>query len=125
MDHKKVIFIFGIGRSGSTLLDLMLGSHPQTFSLGEISKLPKFVKKGKRNLAALEESRFWIDNFDEAELKRFAAGISNHRLNKYIPLKIERFVRGLVGKDNILNPYTILFEKTKTQILVDSSKYFP
>ncbi|NEQ36338.1 MAG: sulfotransferase [Okeania sp. SIO3I5] len=125
MDKKKVIFILGIGRSGSTLLDLMLGSHPQAFSLGEISKLPqKLVNKGQRNLAALKESRFWIDNFDEAELKRFAAGISNHRFNKYIPLKIERFVRELVGKDDIFNPYTILFEKTKTQILVDSSKYF-
>lgn len=124
MDKKKVVFILGIGRSGSTLLDLMLGSHPQGFSLGEISKLPQLVNQGKRNLAALEESTFWIDNFNEAELKRLAAGISNHRLNKYIPLKIERFIRELVGKDDILNPYTILIEKTKTQILVDSSKYF-
>ena len=118
MDKKKVVFILGIGRSGSTLLDLMLGSHPQGFSLGEISKLPQLVNQGKRNLAALEESTFWIDNFNEAELKRLAAGISNHRLNKYIPLKIERFIRELVGKDDILNPYTILIEKTKTQILV-------
>ncbi len=123
MDKKKVVFILGIGRSGSTLLDLMLGSHPEAFSLGEISKLPEFVNQGKRNLAALEESTFWIDNFEEAELKRFAAGISNHRLNKYIPLKVEKFVRELLEKDEIFKSYTILFEKTKTQILVDSSKY--
>ncbi|NEP41393.1 MAG: sulfotransferase [Okeania sp. SIO2H7] len=123
MSKKKVVFILGIGRSGSTMLDLMLGSHPEAFSLGEISKLPEFVSQGKRNLAALEESTFWIDSFDEAELKRFAAGISNHRLNKYIPLKVEKFVRELLGKDDIFNSYTALFEKTKAQILVDSSKY--
>ena len=123
MSKKKVIFIVGIGRSGSTLLDLMLGSHPEAFSLGEISKLPEFVNQGKRNLAALEESTFWIDSFDETELKRFAAGISNHRLNKRIPLKVEKFVRELLGKDDIFNSYTTLFKKTKAQILVDSSKY--
>ena len=37
----KIIFILGIGRSGSTMLDLMLGSHSQGFSLGEISKIPE------------------------------------------------------------------------------------
>lgn len=120
---KKVVFIMGIGRSGSTLIDLMIGSHPDAFSLGEISKLPEFVKKGKRKFCVREDSTFWQDNFTEAELIDLAAGLSNHRLNKYIPLKIERFAREIFRQDNIFNSYTTLFAKTQKDILVDSSKY--
>lgn len=56
---------------------------------------------------------FWIDNFNEVELKRLVVGISNYRLNKYIFLKIERFIRELVGKDDIFNLYIIFIEKIK------------
>ena len=38
-DQKKVIFITGIGRSGSTLLDLMLGNGENSFSAGELYAL--------------------------------------------------------------------------------------
>lgn len=120
---KKVVFIMGIGRSGSTLIDLMIGSHRDAFSLGEISKFPKIVKKGKRKFCVREDSTFWQDNFTEAELVKLAAGLSNHRLNKYIPLKIERFLREILRQDDILNSYTTLFAKTQKDILVDSSKY--
>ena len=38
MDEQKikVVFIGGCGRSGTTLLDLMLGQNPSCFSLGEV-----------------------------------------------------------------------------------------
>ncbi|MEM7184403.1 MAG: sulfotransferase [Spirochaetota bacterium] len=35
---KKVIFICGAGHSGSTLLGLLLGSHPSSFYMGEAKK---------------------------------------------------------------------------------------
>lgn len=35
----NIVFIAGIGHSGSTLLDLLLGSQAQTVSLGEIDKI--------------------------------------------------------------------------------------
>jgi hypothetical protein len=34
----NIVFIAGIGHSGSTLLDFMLGAKPKTFSVGEIDK---------------------------------------------------------------------------------------
>jgi hypothetical protein len=37
----SVVFICSAGHSGSTLLDLLLGSHPEAVSLGEITQLPK------------------------------------------------------------------------------------
>jgi Sulfotransferase family len=36
-----VVFVCSAGHCGSTLLDLLLGSHPQAMSLGEITQLPK------------------------------------------------------------------------------------
>ncbi|MDJ1172839.1 sulfotransferase family protein [Roseofilum capinflatum] len=119
--RNKVVFVISMGRSGSTLVELMIGSHPDAFSLGEISKLPQMVQKG-RDFWYPEDSTFWLDNFTKAELKQFAAGMSNHRLHRYIPLKLERLVREWLGNDEILNPYTILFSKTKQSILTDSSK---
>lgn len=37
----RAVFICSAGHSGSTLLDLLLGSHPDAVSLGEITHLPK------------------------------------------------------------------------------------
>lgn len=41
MSEDAVIYVCSSGRSGSTLLDLLLGSHSNAFSLGEIEHLPK------------------------------------------------------------------------------------
>jgi hypothetical protein len=120
---KKVVFIMGIGRSGSTLVELMIGSHSQAFSLGEISKLPKLVGKTEQNWTWTPPgSTFWQDKFTETELKQLASGLSDRRLHKYIPLKAEKIVREWIGQDRIFNPYTILFSKTQADILTDSSK---
>ncbi|WP_171173137.1 sulfotransferase [Ruegeria sp. HKCCD8929] len=39
----KVIYVAGYGRSGSTLLDIVLGHHPQIFGAGEISTILRHV----------------------------------------------------------------------------------
>lgn len=41
--EKKNVFICAAGHSGSTLLDLLLGSHSNMTSLGEITQLPKNI----------------------------------------------------------------------------------
>lgn len=43
MADNKVLYICSAGRSGSTLIDLVLGSHSQCMSLGEIEHLPKNI----------------------------------------------------------------------------------
>jgi hypothetical protein len=40
---KKYIYICSAGHSGSTLLDLLIGSHSKIESLGEINQLPKNI----------------------------------------------------------------------------------
>lgn len=36
---QKIIYIYGLGHSGSTILDLSLGCHPSIIGLGELSNL--------------------------------------------------------------------------------------
>jgi hypothetical protein len=39
----RVLYVLGYGRSGSTVLGMALGQHPDLVNLGEISTLPTFV----------------------------------------------------------------------------------
>ena len=38
----KVVYIGGVGRSGSTVLDIVLGSHPDIISVGELNKVIRY-----------------------------------------------------------------------------------
>lgn len=42
-----IVYILGVGHSGSTLLDLLLGSHSRTFSVGELIALSSTGKPGR------------------------------------------------------------------------------
>ncbi|NES76455.1 MULTISPECIES: sulfotransferase [unclassified Okeania] len=111
---KKVLFILGTAYCGSTLLSLILDSHPQCFTVGELSNLPDFNKKGK-----LDD--FWSHQFSEKELHNLSLGLSNARISPAIPLKVEKFFREIVN-DHIFRPYSIIASKTPADIIVDSTK---
>lgn len=61
MARSRYVFICAAGHSGSTLLDLLLGAHPQGISLGEITQLPKNISLDSvcSCNAKLSECRFW------------------------------------------------------------------
>lgn len=61
MAQSKYVFICAAGHSGSTLLDLLLGAHPQGISLGEIAQLPKNISLDSvcSCNTKLSECRFW------------------------------------------------------------------
>src|SRR5689334_12852153 len=39
MNNKKIVYIAGYSRSGSTILDIILGSHQNMFGTGELTYL--------------------------------------------------------------------------------------
>jgi hypothetical protein len=43
VDKTKVVFIMGPGHCGSTLLDLILGSHSSGFSMAEFHVITRFI----------------------------------------------------------------------------------
>lgn len=59
---RKVIYLTGYGRSGSTLLDIALGSHPQIFGAGELTALARHVWENDEYCACGAQVRnceFW------------------------------------------------------------------
>ena len=59
-NNKKVIFIFGLPRSGTTLVENIISSHKKVSGVGEINYLNKFfnlnfVKNDQLNLEFIEE----------------------------------------------------------------------
>ena len=60
----KVIYVMGVGHSGSTLLDICLGSHAESVSVGELFYLPSKGWFGKQTCACGKrgnECAFWLD----------------------------------------------------------------
>jgi hypothetical protein len=52
-----LIYIAGSGHSGSTMLDLIIGSHSETVSVGEAKRLDRHISTGRREMKSLEEIR--------------------------------------------------------------------
>lgn len=55
------VYICAAGRSGSTLLDLLLGAHPDAVSVGELTHLPKNISINSRCTCGsqVSECTFW------------------------------------------------------------------
>lgn len=111
----KVVFIMGPGHCGSTLLDLLLGSHSQSFSLGELNRLGSLLDAPRREHqkicgVCVRECEFWN--------KRVAMPA----LRLYFSQK-NRF-RSALGKlsQNIYNPYKLIARWSDKRVLIDSSK---
>ncbi len=45
MTKYKIIYILGSGHSGSTLLDMSLGTHPKVFSAGEVAFYSHYIEQ--------------------------------------------------------------------------------
>lgn len=102
----KVIYILGLGHSGSTLLDLILGSHSQIESVGEIKQFGKYWQTFSDNSVKLEkkdrctcgvhvhECEYWnkVKHEMEANCKEFNTlpdfdNKEQYNLNNYCLLK--------------------------------------
>jgi len=121
---KKVLFIIGAGHCGSSLLSVVMGSHPRCFSAGEFSNFPNRYRKNLYLDCVNCNSVFWEETFGKAGLQKLSIGLGDTRANPYIPLKIEKAVREFLGKDEIFSPYTFMFSKLDKDAIVDASKYY-
>lgn len=128
--NKKIIYIIGAGRSGTTLLDVALGNADNIFSCGELNRYPvrEGIPTGFQH--APERLTFW---------KNFTEGFSkNHDLKKQAILHDEfEYHTGLVKKilgssrrekydqyQNFLRDfYARIFDSIEEDVIVDSSKY--
>jgi hypothetical protein len=115
-NQKKVVFIMGAGHCGSTLLDLVLGSHSIGFSLCELNAIHKSVDHDKGEYFKIcsvckNKCPIWNDRASERILSLYFS-----RKNRF---------RSAVGKLTryFFNPYNIICDWTGKSMLIDSSKH--
>ncbi len=112
---KKVVFIMGAGHCGSTLLDLILGSHTEAFSLGELNMLHRVID-GTEVVhpricgVCVGTCKFWDQ---QASLPIIRTFFSQQNRFRSALRKAARYIS---------NSYRFIFYWSGKSILIDSSK---
>ncbi|MCB0855638.1 MAG: sulfotransferase [Bacteroidetes bacterium] len=128
--QRKIIYIMGAGRSGTTLLDIALGNAKGIFSCGELNRYPlrKGIPTGFKH--APERTHFW---------RRFTQKFeATHNLEEQIQLHRDfEYHSGLIKKifgwnqkskykkyqQYLRDFHEELFDSIEEEVIVDSSKY--
>lgn len=138
MENIKVLYIAGSGRSGTTLLGELLGQSKDIFNAGELRYI--WEKSIKENLLCGCEKTFHDCVVWQEIISRAFKGLNNIRRYedeiiklqysvdriRYIPfLKYGRFKNNLqTYTEKYLYPlYASINEVTRTNIIIDISKY--
>jgi hypothetical protein len=122
----EIIYIIGAGRSGTTLLDILLGNQPEVFSAGELNRFLK--RNGVPHSARDKEvADFWSD-------VRNSVGLLSEQLKKTAE-KLEYhsgfFFKYVVGRKQMKayetfnqQLFAAIDERSGScSVIVDSSKY--
>lgn len=91
-DGPRVVSIIGSGRSGSTVLDIILGSHPHIEGVGALSKLPRsgWIPDDDRRCSCgspIHRCPYWT-----GVRERWIEAVGGDRLARYIDLQ-DRYER--------------------------------
>ncbi len=132
MNKKKIIFIMGAGRSGTTLLDIMLGNNPEILSAGELNRFPRNNGIPAFHEARKDASEFWNsisrklnEQFGSINFEQLTRESYNHEyhiafLSFFFKMKpsISKYY-----SEFIINFWKTIFNSINQEIVIDSSKY--
>ncbi|WP_053990708.1 sulfotransferase [Mangrovimonas sp. TPBH4] len=128
-DRKTLIYIIGAGRSGTTLLDIILGNNEDAISLGEINRFYKRKGYPPKRESKSKEFEFW-DKIRE-NLSKKVGGLDfkkleeESRANEYH----SNVLKKILGYDSEMYShhlrlmYETLHENIEQNLIVESSKY--
>lgn len=132
--NYRILYIAGYGHSGTTILDILFGSTPGAFSLGEMTHMvrPGFLEEYCSCNSTLDKCPFWSKVFDQWQ------AVSGTNWEEYRKLRHafdnnKTYLRALVGSffpskafrryaylTEIL--YDTIHQVSGATVLVDSSK---
>lgn len=134
----KVVYILSSGHSGSTILDMVLGSHPNLVGMGECERVADCIDKGM--LCACEElvqeCPFWQvrKNVEPDYIKSSCLRLERTRLRFLLGINIYYLINGSgekVGgnfvqkyRDSSIALYKQALKKEGIVAVIDSSKNF-
>ena len=129
MPEKSLIYIIGAGRSGTTLLDILLGNANNTISIGELNRFFKrdgIPPKRKENSPTALFWREIRDRFDaENPNEDYTKLAKIFRRNEYHSTAFKAFfkVNDANYKRYLNASYKAVFSKVDEEVLIESSKY--
>jgi hypothetical protein len=74
-DSELPVFVVGMPRSGSTLVEQILASHPQVFGAGELGELPRLTARLAKAAGSADPQRTPLPLPDEATARQLAAAL--------------------------------------------------
>ena len=134
----RVLFIAAMGRSGSTLLDRVVGQVPGAVSIGEASQVWTGLRRGNHCGCGrpLRECPFWTEVVDRVfggwsgvDVDRLLAMQRSVDRNRHLPLltaprRPAGFQADLDAYQRVLgNLYTAITEVSGASVVVDSGKH--
>ena len=129
--NKKIIYIIGAGRSGTTLLEIILGNAENIFNTGELNRYAY-----RRGLAVEREPgtpayQFWekirnklSNKYDLQEQEKLHEQFEYHAsfFKKMIGIKPDK-VQYEKYKNFLSDLYEVIFSEIESPCITDSSKY--
>jgi hypothetical protein len=135
----RVLYVGGIGRSGSTLIERLIGQLPGVCSVGELVYLSERGIAGDERCGCglpFRQCLFWqrvgaaaFGGWDEVDVDRIAFLRSQVDRNRHIPALAAREPRSALGQrlDEYTSYYARLYaaitEVSGCELVVDSSKH--
>lgn len=129
-----IIYIMGYGRSGSTLLDIILGSHPQIQSVGALNVFYDWILH-ERPCACSEtllHCPFWKEivndvtsTLSKARLREYSNFLQRVQARKYLSHLLEETVpRDLIEayQELVIPLFKAIQHHSGVSLIVDSSK---
>ena len=130
----RVLYIAGAGRSGSTLLELILGNSPEFFSVGEARFFWQYLQNGSIKCGCgnlIRECDFWSQvinqlqsNFsiDFHKITQQAARIDRTRSMVLHQFSINKLNTSEKFIQSVSKLYETVWKESRNRIIVDSSK---
>lgn len=86
-DPIPILYVLSNGRSGSTLLDLLLGTHPEVFTLGEVQILPHELREHREPCGCgtpVDACEFWEPLVSSPDLEALAHFREHHGFGRVV-----------------------------------------
>ena len=111
-DSVVPVFVAGMPRSGTSLIDQIIDAHPQAAGVGELSTIEKFAVQLSKNYCPDEEPSKRFGELGQEKWQQTAESYIKHIIS-VSPKGVERVVNKSLGNNKLVGLIARLFPKTR------------
>jgi len=111
-ESELPVFIAGMPRSGTSLIDQIIDAHPKGAGVGELATIETFARKLSAAYDPDKEPGQWFTGINDRTFTRVAEKYVRE-IRKLSPPGVERVVNKALGNNKLVGLLALLFPKTK------------